>query len=224
MTATDSDGNEDTDEITIVITSPGNHETGTMTDQDGNVYKTVKIGDQWWMAENLKVTHYRNGDAIPNITDDDELMNLTIGAYCAYDNDESYADIYGYLYNGFAVADNRNIAPPGWHVPTFKEIFTLGDYLGGDNVAGGKLKETGTTHWSTPNTGATNESCFSALPAGYCSYGFHNLGNIADFLSATEMDYDSDYVAHYSLLYYISEVRYSNSHKRGGSSVRLIRD
>ncbi|NQT27681.1 hypothetical protein HQ585_20160 [candidate division KSB1 bacterium] len=138
----------------------------TMTDIDGNVYKTVKIGNQVWMAENLKVTHYRNGDPIPNITDNSQWAKLTTGSYGAYNNKEMHAITYGYLYNGYAVKDRRNIAPKGWHVPTKDEWQILIDYLGGLYITGGKLKETGTAHWRSPNNGATNESGFSALPGG----------------------------------------------------------
>lgn len=93
-------------------------QTGTMTDQDGNVNKTVTIGNQVWMAENLKVTHYRNGDAIPYIIDNTEWANIITGALCAYDNDSPHILTYGLLYNWYAVNDSRHIAPEGWHVPT----------------------------------------------------------------------------------------------------------
>jgi len=142
-------------------------ETGSVTDIDGNVYQTVKIGNQWWMMENLKVTSYRNGEAIPNVTDTTEWYNLTTGAYCYYDNDAYNTTIYGRLYNWYSINDSRSIAPTGWHVPTDEEWTTVINYLGGESVAGGKLKENGTTHWTSPNNGATNESGFSALPGGY---------------------------------------------------------
>jgi uncharacterized protein (TIGR02145 family) len=164
--------------------------TGTMTDQDGNVYQTVLIGNQWWMAENLKAIHYRNGDAIPNVSDGTEWENLTTGAYCAYDNNESNADIYGYLYNWYAVDDTRNIAPEGWHIPTETEWQTLIDYLGGVSVAGGKMKEAGTTHWASPNDYATNESGSTALPGGRFPtdiYEFLQIYFSASFWSSTEI-------------------------------------
>ncbi len=165
-------------------------ETSTITDIDGNVYQTVKIGNQWWMAENLKVTHYRNGDAIPNVISGSEWTNPTIGgAYCNYDNNSNNVATYGRLYNWDAVNDSRNIAPEGWHVPSDVEWQILIDYLGGDDVAGGKLKETGTTHWNNPNTGATNESGFSALPGGYRSSSY------SDF-------YDMRYRAYFWCAYY----------------------
>jgi uncharacterized protein (TIGR02145 family) len=164
--------------IFLVFISFGySQETGTVTDVDGNTYKTVKIGDQWWMAENLKVTHYRNGDVIPNITNNITWTNLSTGACCGYNNNADSVSIYGRLYNWYAVSDTRNIAPEGWHVPSENEWKQLEMYLGmsqsdadksgarGTNE-GGKLKETGTAHWHSPNTGATNESGFSALAGG----------------------------------------------------------
>jgi uncharacterized protein (TIGR02145 family) len=139
----------------------------TVTDYDGNVYNTVTIGTQIWMQGNLKVTHYRNGDAIPNVTIFSSWWNLATGAYCSYNNDVNNSTTYGNLYNWHVVKDSRNIAPTGWHVPTDAEWTTLTTYLGGENVAGGKLKETGTNHWISPNTGATNETGFTALGGGY---------------------------------------------------------
>jgi uncharacterized protein (TIGR02145 family) len=118
------------------------------------------------MSENLRTTKYRNGDTIPNITDENKWSVLTTGAYCNYYNDSIYSDIYGRLYNWFTVTDSRNIAPAGWHVPTNAEWTELINYLGGESVAGGKLKETGTAHWLGPNKGATNETGFTALPGG----------------------------------------------------------
>src|SRR5665648_943598 len=109
--------------------------SGTVTDIDGNVYKTVTIGTQVWMAENLKTTKYRNGDPIPNITDATAWTNLTTGAYCNNNNDANYATTYGRLYNWYAVNDIRNIAPAGWHIPTKAEWTTLTTYLGGQGLS-----------------------------------------------------------------------------------------
>jgi len=197
---------------------------GTVTDVDGNVYKTVKIGGQWWMAQNLKVKHYRNGDEIPNITDNTGWTNLTTGAYCNYNNDVNNATTYGSLYNWYAVNDSRSIAPAGWHVPSDAEWQKLVDYLGGASVAGGKMKETGTTHWKSPNTGATNESGFAALPGGYRYYNgtFATQGYYAYFWSSTE---SSSYTAWYRVLYYdTSRVSRAHYSRQAGFSVRLVRD
>ncbi|MDO9549310.1 MAG: FISUMP domain-containing protein, partial [Candidatus Marinimicrobia bacterium] len=197
---------------------------GTVTDIDGNIYKTIKIGTQIWMAENLKVTHYRNGDAIPNVTDDTQWGDLTTEAYCNYDNDANNATTYGRLYNWYAVSDSRNIAPTGWHVPSDAEWQTLVDYLGGDAVAGGKMKEAGTMHWNSPNTGATNESGFSALPGGYRSIiGQYNyVGYVGFWLSATEYSSSSAWYRHLS--YYYSDVGRYGNYKQDGFSVRCVRD
>ena len=111
-------------------------ETGTVTDIDGNTYVTVKIGEQWWMAENLKVTHYRNGDSIPNITADIQWAALDTGAWCSYDNNPDNVNHYGRLYNWYAVTDSRNIAPAGWHVATNDEWIALITILGGEITAG----------------------------------------------------------------------------------------
>ena len=195
-----------------------------VTDYDGNTYFVVKIGDQCWMAQNLKVTHYRNGDPIPNVTDSAEWENLTTGAYCEYANDPANVATYGRLYNWYAVDDIRNIAPEGWHVPTDAEWQTLVDYLGGSSVAGGKLKEAGTTHWNPPNTGATNESGFTALPGGY-RYGngyFHHMGYYAFFWSSTELD--SNYAWLRILGYDGSQVGRNYGYKHSGFSFRCVRD
>ncbi len=152
------------------------------TDGDNNNYPVVKIGTQVWMAENLKTTKYNDGTAIPLVTDDTAWMGLSTPAYCWNNNDEAaYMDTYGALYNWYVVSTTinggKNICPSGWHVPVDDEWTILTDYLGGDSVAGGKLKETGITHWISPNTGATNETGFTALPGGFRSYytgGFNN--------------------------------------------------
>ncbi|MBU4444183.1 MAG: fibrobacter succinogenes major paralogous domain-containing protein [Candidatus Marinimicrobia bacterium] len=200
-------------------------ETGTVTDIDGNVYQTVKIGDQWWMAENLKVTHYRNGDPIPNVTDNTDWSNLSTGASCNYDNEASNVATYGRLYNWYAVSDSRQIAPAGWHMPSDAEWQTLIDYLGGESVAGGKMKETGTTHWGSPNASATNESGFAALPGGYHLYyygTYYSLCNHAYFWSSTEDD--SSTAWYRSLRYDGSDVYRYGYYKQDGFSVRCVRD
>jgi len=137
---------------------------GTVTDIDGNVYKTIQIGTQTWMAENLKTTKYRNGDPIPNVADYAAMSILTTGAYCWLHNNKATYEVFGAFYNWYAASDNRNIAPTGWHVATNAEWNTLVSFLGGRDVSGIKLKETGTYHWPIPNDKATNESGFTALP------------------------------------------------------------
>jgi uncharacterized protein (TIGR02145 family) len=136
----------------------------TVTDIDGNIYHVVTIGTQVWMVENLKVTKYNDGSAIPKVTLASDWSTQSIGAYCVYDNNEGYVATYGRLYNWFAVNSGK-LAPEGWRVPTSDDWNALAVYLGGADIAGGKLKTIGST-WYTPNSGATNETGFSALPGG----------------------------------------------------------
>jgi uncharacterized protein (TIGR02145 family) len=200
-------------------------DSNTVVDIDGNVYQTITIGTQVWMAENLKVTRYRNGDSIPNVTDATAWSNLSTGAYCNYNNDVNNVAVYGRLYNWYAVDTSLNIAPAGWHVPTDAEWDTLVSYLGGYTVAGGKMKETDTTHWPSPNTGATNESGFTALPGGY-RYGdgsYSIMGHNANFWSSTEY-YTMYYAWARSLSYDNSGVYRYYDDLRHGVSVRCVRD
>ncbi len=168
--------------------------TGTVTDIDGNVYKTVKIGNQWWMAENLKVKHYCNGDAIQNITNSTTWLNLEVnednGAWCYYKNDFSYSGTYGCLYNWYALNDSRGLAPAGWRIPYASDWQQLLDFLGGN--VGGKLKEMGISHWRSPNTGATDAVGFCALPGGWrARFGyFKKLGEEAFFWSSSQYNID----------------------------------
>jgi uncharacterized protein (TIGR02145 family) len=194
-----------------------------VTDVDGNVYHYITIGTQIWMVENLKTTKYRDGTAIPNVTDQTIWTNLTTGAYCYYNNDvASYNALYGYLYNWYAV-NTGMLAPTGWHVATDTEWTTLSTYLGGESVAGGKLKETGTNHWNSPNTGATNESGFSALPGGSrFSNGFSNVGDGGFWWSSTKRN--DDYVWFRFLGYNYGNLYNSGGLKHLGFSVRCLRD
>jgi uncharacterized protein (TIGR02145 family) len=138
---------------------------GSMTDRDGNIYKTIQIGTQTWMAENLKTTKYNDRTSIPLVTDAISWSNLSTPACCWQDNVPARKVTYGVLYNWYTVNTGK-LCPSGWHVPSDAEWTVLTDYLGGENIAGGKLKESGFKHWNSPNTGATNETSFSALPGG----------------------------------------------------------
>ena len=151
-------------------------EFGGLNDIDGNEYVTVKIGDQWWMAENLKVSRYRNGDEIPNITEDTEWSEMESGAWAFYNNDPEVNDEFGKLYNWYAANDERDICPEGWMVPGESDWEKLINHLGGRDKAGGAMKDT--TLWLSPNEGASNESGFTGLPAGLRvgSGGFDLLG------------------------------------------------
>jgi uncharacterized protein (TIGR02145 family) len=207
-----------------------------MTDIDGNTYFTIKIGDQCWMAENLGVTHYRNGDPIPNVTDDYQWeILLYADAYCNYMNDENYFPIYGRLYNAWAVTDSRNIAPEGWHVPTDEEWQQLEMYLGMSQLDAGaedwrgtdegdKLKETGIVHWNSPNTGATNESVFTALPGGgrHTYGGFWLAGQWGFFWSSTEYSTSSQWCR--VLAFDYSQIARIHNSSKCGMSIRCVKD
>jgi uncharacterized protein (TIGR02145 family) len=200
---------------------------GSMTDQDGNVYRTIVIGTQEWMAENLKASHYRNGDAIPLVTSGATWSGLSTGATCWYNNDSAiYHCPYGKLYNGYAASDTRNICPTGWHVPTDVEWTILGNFLGGDVIAGGKMKSTGTQYWASPNTAADNNSGLSGLPGGnrYSnSNGPYNaIGGSGYWWSSSQNNTTN---AWYRTLYYGTGnlTRYGGN-KREGISVRCLRD
>jgi uncharacterized protein (TIGR02145 family) len=210
---------------------------GTVTDIDGNVYRTVIIGNQEWMAENLKVTHYRNGYDIPNVTDNATWASLSTGAYCEYDNNISNVATWGRLYNWYAAVDDGNIAPTGWHVPSDDEWKQLEMYLGMSQAAadafdqfrgtneGGKLKESGTTHWSSPNTGATNESGFTGLPGGYrrnYDGSFDDLHDWGDFWSSTK--FNSILAVNRYLVCSYSGVHRGGNFLGCGFSVRCVRD
>ena len=196
---------------------------GIVTDIDGNEYGTVLIGNQVWMSENLKVTKYKDGTAIPTGHSNSVWSNLSSGAYAVYDDDDVNTDTYGFLYNWYAVDDSRIIAPDGWHVPTDDEWTTLTDYLGGTSVAGGKMKETGTEHWSSPNTDATNESGFTALPGGYRYFNgnYIHQGYSGYFWSSTE--YSSNNAWYRLLNYNTSGVYRTNDNKKYGFSLRCVR-
>lgn len=156
---------------------------GSVTDIDGNTYRTVTIGTQTWMAENLKTTHYSDGTPIPLMDDENEWAYTNAEGYCWYLNDETnFKDVYGALYKQGAVITGQ-LCPAGWHVPSHNEWVVLVDYLGGHEVAGGKLKEAGTTHWIGSNEGASNETGFTALPGGkrFISATFADLGAIGSY-------------------------------------------
>jgi len=209
---------------TISFSTREEAQTETITDIDGNTYRTIKIGNQWWMAENLKVEHYRNGDMIHLVSNNEDWENLTTGAYCSYNNDSNYIDTYGLLYNWYAV-DNGNLSPEGWHVPTNTEWQILVDYLGGHSFAGGKLKEEGTIHWEIPNVNATNESGFTALPGGFRNKNgiFYSLGYYSYFWSSTETNDNNAWYRYLSGSDMVSHV-YDYGVKGFGYSVRCVKD
>lgn len=200
---------------------------GSLTDQQGNVYKTIVIGNQEWMAENLKTNIYRNGEPITTNLTFEEWLNSAItqmGAWTFYFNNSQNDCPYGKLYNWYAVTDPRHVCPTGWHVPTDGEWTTLTDYLGGESVAGGKMKSTGLQYWISPNTDATNESGFSGLPGGsrFSSGQFTNIGLNGIWWSSSENTIA--YAWDRSLNYDDANAVRFPPNKTNGSSVRCLRD
>jgi uncharacterized protein (TIGR02145 family) len=195
-------------------------------------YTSVYIHGQKWMATNLAVTHYRNGDPIPQVQNVGKWAGLTTGAWCWYNNDAATGAPYGRLYNWYAVHDSRCLAPAGWHIPSDAEWDTLQVRLGGD--AGGKMKQTGTIEagtglWAAPNNGATNTTHFTALPAGLRNYnglpepqGFTEIGQFGGWWSSTEDDNDNAF--EHNVRFNIGSVFRYSVFKTSGLSVRCIRD
>lgn len=198
---------------------------GSMTDQEGNAYKTIVIGTQEWMAENLKTSIYLNGDQIANVSDGALWSGLTTGAWAYYNNESQYECPFGKLYNWYAVADPRHVCPSGWREPTETDWLTLIEYLGGENTAGGKMKSTGLQYWDNNNLDASNYSGFSGLPVGeYSGSGgeFVPIGFNANWWSSTE--YDNGNALSIKLLYSIAAAYMPPFFKDDGYSVRCLRD
>ncbi len=232
----DSGGNDSNNvtDLTAPIVFKQGLTYGTMTDQEGNTYKTITIGTQTWMAENLRTTKYRNMSDITHVADDEIWSYVSYEAYCDYEEDSSYPPIYGRLYNWLAVTSPNNIAPTGWHVPADEEWRILIQYLDAgsvfnedwgvvSNIAGGKLKEEGKIHWFSPNTGATNVSGFTALPGGVRSSfsGFDLAGKSGAWWSASSGLYGSVYyeLSNNNSAVYRGQYLFTN-----GFSVRLVKD
>ena len=214
--------------VILFVLSLQAFQSQTVKDIDGNVYKTVTIGTQIWMTENLKTTKYNDGTAIPLVTDDAAWANrdsiaLTTPAYYWYDNDTTCKNTYGALYNGYTVKTGK-LCPSGWHVPTDAEWSELTNYLGGEGVAGGKLKEAGITHWETPNRGATNETDFNALPGGYrfMDGTFQLVNGGGNWWSST--DYNTERTWFRGMNNNIEFVIKGPLEKPNGVSVRCVKD
>ncbi len=196
-----------------------------LKDIDNNIYDIVTIGTQTWMAENLRTTRYNDGTFIPQVTDDLSWSNLSTPAYTWYNNDNSPSHL-GALYNYYTAADtnSRNVCPTGWHVPSNSELNTLLSYLGGNSIAGGKLRETGLANWRDPNTGATNDSGFRALAGGNrrLDGSFASLGFYGRWWTSTE----SSETFALSLVIGHSQITGNNSNiiKGSGLSIRCIKD
>ncbi len=195
-----------------------------LIDIEGNIYKTVRIGEQLWMAENLKATMYNDGEKISLITDASEWRNSTKPGYCWYNNDESSnKDTYGALYNAFTVNTGK-LCPTGWHVPEMEEFQKLEEFIADTITPGGKLKETGFDHWLAPNTGADNRSGFTARGAGirYFEGSFSSILYYTSIWSGSESgNHEQWYIA---LYYNDASLIVSHRNKMHGFSVRCIKD
>jgi uncharacterized protein (TIGR02145 family) len=195
-----------------------------VNDIDGNHYEAVIIGDQVWMASNLFTTHFNDGTSIPHVTNQSAWFTTTDPAYCYYNNDSAtYGSVYGALYNWYAVGQG-NLCPQGWHVPSKEEWTEMINYLGGSSVAGGKLKEMGTSHWWSPNTGATDEYSFRGLPGGarYNSV-FDYVGEDADWWTSDTSGY-SGRCWYVIAIYSTANTYFDDYEKFTGFSVRCIKD
>ena len=209
----------------LIVPLNFNSAISQVTDQDKIEYKTVIIGSQEWMSENLNVENYRNGDPIPQVQDDEQWKNLTTGAWCYYENNPENGKTCCKLYNWYAVNDSRGLAPNGWHIPSDAEFTKLTDYLGGEDVAGGKLKAP--TVWKDPNSGASNESGFTAFPGGYRNFNslFGGLNEEGIFWSSKQYSQGN--------LAFVCYLEYSSSQvnnfvygldKKSGLSVRCLKN
>ena len=206
-----------------------------VTDIDGTKYRTVIIGTQEWMGENLKTIKYNDGTLIPNVKDslNNEWMKLRTGAWCYYNNDEKYNTKYGKLYNWYVTNPttngNKNVCPTGWHVPTDGEWTTLINYLGGGFTSGGKMKEVDTTNWISPNINASNTSLFNALPGGFRFYDGGSWSSIYDsgyfWTSSEDTNYTDRKIGRAIVLTAFSgnTSTYSDL-KEMGYSIRCIKD
>lgn len=210
---------------TTTTTTSSTTSTSTTTSTTTVTPDPVCVETQGWSLANLNVTTYANGDPIPEVQDQATWESLTTGAWCSYNNNPANDAIYGKLYNWYAVNDPRGLAPTGYHTPSDTEWTTLINCLGGDSVAGGKMKEVGTTNWLAPNTGATNSSGFTALPGGlrYPNFlAFQSIGDYAEFWTSLSIDLTT------ALAFVMSSsntiVGQSLSDKKAGRSVRVVAD
>jgi uncharacterized protein (TIGR02145 family) len=221
--------------LALALNSYGQTPGDGVTDIDGNQYNSVIIGTQEWMKENLNVSKYSDGTIIPQVTDPTAWANLTTGAWCYYNNDSAIGAIYGKLYNWYAVAGihdtdpntaNKILAPTAYHIPTDAEWTTLTTYLGGESVSGATMKSTGTTLWTSPNTGATNSSGFTGLPGGHREYQgeFRSVGYYGNWWNILEDDFNTNSAKTRSLGHISEGAFFYILAKSHGCSVRCLRD
>ena len=199
---------------------------GTVTDIEGNVYKTITIGYQTWMAENLRTTKYNDGTTIREVSGFSgwSFVGDSIPAFCWYYGDLNYKNVYGALYNGNAVNTNK-LAPLGWHVPTKKEIATLIDYMSGKKNAGPRLRESGLSHWASLGVEGNNVSGFTALPGGarHGNIEYSSQGKIGSWWSSTiEKSVNGDRNSYFFITCFDADT--SSCLPVSGLSVRCIKD
>lgn len=221
--ASNSAGTAYGEEIEFTTTEDLTGETGTMTDKQGNVYPTIGIGSQIWMASNLRSTRFTDSTEIPYVDEERDWMELESPAYCYYGNQAGNAAEYGVLYNWYTAAATL-ICPPGWHLPSDTEWSILSVFLGGEDEAGAKVKEAGTAHWRSPNGEATNETGFTGLPAGYRAYigVFSSIQESAVFWSFTGNGEEEAWCR--LLEYQNNKLARVNISTRVGASIRLVKD
>ncbi|MFZ4398982.1 MAG: FISUMP domain-containing protein [Bacteroidales bacterium] len=194
------------------------------TDVENHNYATVDIGNQTWMAENINSTRFRNGDTIQNTTDNAAWNILTSASYCNFNNTTVNSDSYGKLYNFYVISDTRRICPLGWHIPSDTAWTEMTNYLGGEYIAGNKLKETAATHWQSSNTASTNESGFTALPGGDRGNGgsFYDKGNYGFWWSSNQDVSNKAWIRYMqSANGFVSRLSFGKNY---GFSVRCLKD
>jgi uncharacterized protein (TIGR02145 family) len=210
--------------LALIIFNGAMASAQTITDTVGNIYKTVQIGKQIWLAENLKTTKLNDGSPIPFVSDIKDWSNLSTPGYCYYENDQvKFGGIFGVLYNWFAVNTGK-LCPDGWHVPTDSDWKMLTSFLGGKITAGNKLKEEGNTHWIWPNSGATNETGWTALPGGRRNSGgvFSSVGEWSYFWSSTPVAENKAW--YYGIGNSDGTIDRYTYRKKSGFSVRCLHD
>ncbi len=214
----------DCDAENVFLDNGGN---AAISDVDGNLYRTVIIAGREWMAENLRVTHFANGDPIPQVSGNEAWAELSITeepGWCHYNNDDSMECPYGSLYNWYTINDCRNVCPSGWHIPTESEMSFMENYIGGPELAGGKLKAANDFYWLAPNTEGLNSTGFSGLPAGYRdpSGTFNEQTFSGHWWSATSADDDNAHQRHAT--HQSGSLFSVPSDKNSGFSIRCVRD
>ena len=196
---------------------------GGTDDFDGNKYNSIILDKQEWLQSNLNVSHYRNGDPIPEEEDDIKWQNLTTGAWCYAESKTENGIVYGKLYNWYAVNDSRGLAPLGWHIPTDKEWNTFSDLLGGDMNAGGRMKEKSNIHWILPNQAATNSSGFTGLPGGFRAQNYSSFVKLNSFWWGSTENNGGAFTL--SLIYNTGYITKTSSFpKNYGLSVRCLKN